>query len=111
MDPEREEFEPEPEPVEPELVEAPEPQKRGRPKKEPAEPKEPKPRGRPKKPAEPQEPPRPKKEPANRPVERREEPLERVYEDPMEHLAMLLHQHTEDAKARRREQMRNLLGF
>ena len=89
-----------------------EPKKRGRPKKEPVpkEPKEPKPRGRPKK--EPKEPKEPK--PRGRPKEpepARERELERVYEDPMEHLAMLLHQHTEDAKMRRREQMRNLLGF
>ena len=121
MDPEREEPELEPEPEEPEEPEA--PKKRGRPKKEPKEPKEPKPRGRPKKEPEPKEPEpkepkprgRPKKEPANepkrRPVERREPELERVCEDPMEHLAMLLHQHTEDAKSRRREQMRNLLGL
>ena len=117
MDPEREEPELEPEPGEPEEPEA--PKKRGRPKKEPKEPKEPKPRGRPKKEPEPKEPKepkpkprgRPKKEPANEPRRPVERELERVCEDPMEHLAMLLHQHTEDAKMRRREQMRNLLGF
>ena len=117
MDPEQPELvEPEPEPeLEPEQV--PEPKKRGRPKKEPAkepkEPKEPKPRGRPKK--EPAKEPKPRgrpKEPERREPELREpRELERVYEDPMEHLAMLLHQHTEDAKMRRREQMRNFLGF
>ena len=95
---------PEPEPV------VPEPKKRGRPKKEPAPKEPPKPRGRPKK--EPTEP-RPKapKEPKEPKEEVEPRPRELVYEDPMEHLAMLLHQHTEDAKMRRREQMRNLLGL
>ena len=110
MDPEREE--PEPEPVVPSVAPepvVPEPKKRGRPKKEPAPKEPPKPRGRPKKePTGPKAPKEPKKEVEPPP---RELPRELVYEDPMEHLAMLLHQHTEDAKMRRREQMRNLLGL
>ena len=90
----------EPAPKEPAPIEI-APKKRG-PKKEPApkepapiEPEPPKKRGRPKKEPAPQEPGRQEPEP----------------QDPMEHLAMLLRQHSEDAKSRRREQMRNLLGL
>ena len=109
------------EPVIEPAIEPEPPKKRGRPKKEPAPiapieiaPKKrgPKKEPAPKEPAPIEPPPkkrgRPKKEPAPPKEPGRQEPEP---QDPMEHLAMLLHQHSEDAKSRRREQMRNLLGL
>ena len=105
---------PSPEPEMPEVEPEP-PKKRGQrkkeptPKRQPKEPEAPKPkRGRPKKGPAPEAPKEPKRRPKKEPAP--EVVPELSYEGPTEHLAMLLHQHTEDAKTRRREQMRNLLG-